>query len=84
DTVRRLLDDGYRHFVELSPHPAITESSKLYSQEFYGLARRVLAPGGRLVAHTGPVAGRPRVLWTVESTLRAAGLGTAPYRVTGR
>ncbi|MGW7219862.1 polyamine aminopropyltransferase [Streptomyces sp. NPDC054826] len=75
---------AYDVVVSDLPHPAITESSKLYSQEFYGLARRVLAPGGRLVAHTGPVAGRPRVLWTVESTLRAAGLGTAPYRVTGR
>ncbi|MFF5882603.1 SDR family NAD(P)-dependent oxidoreductase [Streptomyces sp. NPDC012589] len=26
DTVRRLLDDGYRHFVELSPHPSLTGS----------------------------------------------------------
>ncbi|MCX5167069.1 SDR family NAD(P)-dependent oxidoreductase [Streptomyces antibioticus] len=24
DTVRRMLDDGYRHFVELSPHPSLT------------------------------------------------------------
>ncbi|ADI12313.1 modular polyketide synthase [Streptomyces bingchenggensis BCW-1] len=23
DTVRRMLDDGYRHFVELSPHPSL-------------------------------------------------------------
>ncbi|MFI1510119.1 polyamine aminopropyltransferase [Streptomyces sp. NPDC020597] len=66
------------------PDPGITASTKLYSQEFYGLARRVLAPGGRLVVHAGPVAGRPRVFWTVEATLRAAGLHTAPYRVDGR
>ncbi|MEV8596059.1 SDR family NAD(P)-dependent oxidoreductase [Streptomyces sp. NPDC052012] len=26
DTIRRLLDDGYRHFVELSPHPSLTAS----------------------------------------------------------
>src|SRR5690606_36043793 len=26
DTVRRLLDDGYRHFVELSPHPSLSGS----------------------------------------------------------
>ncbi|MFI7499093.1 polyamine aminopropyltransferase [Streptomyces sp. NPDC049687] len=65
------------------PDPGITESTKLYSQEFYGLARRVLAPGGRLAVHAGPVTGRRRDFWTVEATVRAAGLHTAPYRVHG-
>ncbi len=65
------------------PTPGITASTKLYSQEFYGLARRVLAPGGRLAVHAGPVSSRPRAR-TVESTLRAAGLRTTPYRVGGR
>ncbi|MEU6094510.1 polyamine aminopropyltransferase [Streptomyces sp. NPDC047079] len=63
------------------PDPGIAASTKLYSQEFYGLARRVLAPGGRLVVHAGPVTARPRVFWTVEATVRAAGLRTVPYRV---
>lgn len=66
------------------PDPGITASTKLYSQEFYGLARRALAPGGRLAVHAGPVVTRPRVFWTVEATMRAAGLHTAPYRVDGR
>ncbi|MGW7823914.1 SDR family NAD(P)-dependent oxidoreductase [Streptomyces puniciscabiei] len=26
DTIRRMLDDGYRHFVELSPHPSLGPS----------------------------------------------------------
>lgn len=65
------------------PDPGITASTKLYSEEFYGLARRALAPGGRLVVHAGPVATRPRVFWTVDATLRAAGLHTLPYRVSG-
>lgn len=65
------------------PDPGITASTKLYSQEFYGLVRRVLAPGGRLVVHAGPVGGRPRVFWTVAATLRAAGLAPVPYRVPG-
>lgn len=64
------------------PDPGITASTKLYSQEFYGLARRLLAVGGRLVVHAGPVASRPRDFWTVEATIRAAGLSTAPYRVS--
>ncbi|MET9835574.1 polyamine aminopropyltransferase [Streptomyces sp. NPDC006385] len=66
------------------PDPGITASAKLYSQEFYGLVRRALTPHGRLAVHAGPVSARPRVFWTVDTTLRAAGLRTAPYRVTGR
>ncbi|MFJ4785647.1 polyamine aminopropyltransferase [Streptomyces sp. NPDC088794] len=66
------------------PDPGITASTKLYSQEFYGLARRAMADGGRLVVHAGPVASRPRVFWTVDATVRSAGLRTVPYRVGGR
>lgn len=66
------------------PDPGITPSTKLYSQEFYGLAARALRPGGRIAVHAGPLAGRPRTYWTVESTLRAAGLRTAPYSAGGR
>ncbi|MET9393412.1 polyamine aminopropyltransferase [Streptomyces sp. NPDC006624] len=75
---------AYDVVVSDLPDPGITASTKLYSQEFYGLARRVLAPGGRLVVHAGPVASGPRVYWTVEATVRAAGLRTAPYRTGGR
>ncbi|AVH57457.1 MULTISPECIES: polyamine aminopropyltransferase [Streptomyces] len=66
------------------PDPGITASAKLYSQEFYGLALRALAPDGRLAVHAGPVSSRPRVFWTVDATIRAAGLFTAPYRAGGR
>lgn len=63
------------------PDPSVTASTKLYSQEFYGLLRRVLAPDGRLVVHAGPVLAAPRAFWTVDATLRAAGLRTVAYRV---
>ncbi|WP_210585127.1 polyamine aminopropyltransferase [Streptomyces sp. GESEQ-35] len=66
------------------PDPGITASTKLYSQEFYGLAGRVLAPGGRLVVHAGPVSSRPKTFWTVDTTMRAASLRTSPYCVAGR
>ncbi|WP_329384143.1 polyamine aminopropyltransferase [Streptomyces sp. NBC_01716] len=66
------------------PDPGITPSTKLYSEEFYGLASRVLAEGGRLAVHAGPPAARPRTYWTVDATLRAAGFGTSPYSATGR
>ncbi|MGW3985487.1 polyamine aminopropyltransferase [Streptomyces sp. NPDC004830] len=64
------------------PDPDLTPGTKLYSQEFYGLARRALAPGGRLVVHAGGVTAGPRVFWTVEASVRAAGLRTAPYGVS--
>ncbi|WP_329457063.1 polyamine aminopropyltransferase [Streptomyces sp. NBC_01497] len=65
------------------PDPGITSSSKLYSQEFYGLAARALAPDGRLVVHVGPLATRVRAFWTVDATLRAAGFRATPYGATG-
>ncbi|MFF3642762.1 polyamine aminopropyltransferase [Streptomyces sp. NPDC002564] len=86
DAFRWLRSARARYDVVISdlPDPGITASTKLYSQEFYGLATRVLADGGRLAVHAGPLAGRARIFWTVEATLRAAGLQTVPYRVGGR
>ncbi|MGY5053941.1 polyamine aminopropyltransferase [Streptomyces sp. 900105755] len=75
---------GYDVVIADLPDPGITASAKLYSEEFYGLVRRALAPGGRLVVHAGPVQGRPHAFWTVAATLRAAGLATTPYRVLGQ
>ncbi|MFE7274140.1 polyamine aminopropyltransferase [Streptomyces sp. NPDC057623] len=92
DRVHVMTDDAF-HWLRVAPprtydvvisdlpDPGITASTKLYSQEFYGLARRVLTPDGRLAVHAGPVSSRPRVFWTVDTTLRAAGLRTAAYRV---
>ncbi|UQX01831.1 polyamine aminopropyltransferase [Streptomyces sp. RerS4] len=76
--------DRFDVIVSDLPDPGITPSTKLYSQEFYGLAARALKPGGRLAVHAGPLATRPRTYWTVESTLRAAGLLTSPYSAGGR
>nr|WP_313069219.1 spermidine synthase [Kitasatospora gansuensis] len=42
------------------------------SREFYGLAARALAPGGRLAVRTDDV-------WATEATVRAVGLQTVPY-----
>ncbi|MFD5567891.1 polyamine aminopropyltransferase [Streptomyces cadmiisoli] len=65
------------------PDPGGTASSKLYSQEFYGLASRALDDGGRLAVHAGQAAARPRAFWTVDTTIRAAGLRTSPYSASG-
>ncbi|MFE9255625.1 polyamine aminopropyltransferase [Streptomyces sp. NPDC006879] len=66
------------------PDPGITPSTKLYSQEFYGLALRALGEGGRIAVHAGPLTTRPQTYWTVESSLRGAGLHTRPYLESGR
>ncbi|WP_328398458.1 polyamine aminopropyltransferase [Streptomyces sp. NBC_00390] len=71
---------AYDVIVSDLPAPAFTASSKLYSLEFYGLTRGALADGGRLVVHTGPVLTRAHTYWTVEATLRAAGLHPRGYR----
>ncbi|MFI9205776.1 polyamine aminopropyltransferase [Streptomyces sp. NPDC053048] len=63
------------------PDPGVTPSAKLYSQEFYGLVARALAPGGRIAVHGGDLDARPRVFWTVDATVRSVGLRTAPYEV---
>jgi spermidine synthase len=76
--------ERYDVIVSDLPDPGITPSTKLYSQEFYGLAARALRPGGRIAVHAGPLTTRPRTFWTVEATLRAAGLATVPYSAGGR
>ncbi|WML81562.1 polyamine aminopropyltransferase [Streptomyces sp. VNUA74] len=87
DAFRRLRatpSAAYDVVISDLPDPGITASTKLYSQEFYGLVRRVLAPDGRLVVHAGPAAARPRTFWTVDASLRAAGLLAVAYRVAAR
>ncbi|MEU6600399.1 polyamine aminopropyltransferase [Streptomyces flaveolus] len=81
--LRQARGPAYDVVIGDLPDPGITASTKLYSQEFFGLARRVLAPDGRLVVHAGPVTARPRAFWTVAATLRAAGFAASPYRVPG-
>ncbi|MER6309174.1 polyamine aminopropyltransferase [Streptomyces sp. NPDC001657] len=74
----------YDVIVSDLPDPGITASTKLYSQEFYGLAARLLADRGRLVVHAGPPVARARAYWTVDATVRSVGLATDPYRMPGR
>ncbi|MFI5582389.1 spermidine synthase [Streptomyces sp. NPDC051822] len=78
------VQERYDVVISDLPDPGITPSTKLYSQEFYGLVARVLTPSGRFAVHAGSVADRPRTYWTVDATLRAAGFATRPYSASGR
>ncbi|MFD4657910.1 polyamine aminopropyltransferase [Kitasatospora sp. NPDC058444] len=62
------------------PAPADGGPVKFHSQEFYGLATRLLSPGGRIAVRAGSDLDG---LWQIESGLRTAGLQTAPYAVPG-
>ncbi|MFI9360221.1 polyamine aminopropyltransferase [Kitasatospora sp. NPDC053057] len=64
------------------PAPSDGGPVKFHSQEFYGLAARLLAPGGRIAVRGGEGGDGDR-LWQIESGLRAAGLQTTPYAVQG-
>jgi spermidine synthase len=61
------------------PDPDLDTGRKLYTQEFYGLVRRMLAPGGRLAVHAGSVA--EGTYWDADDTLRSTGLRTVDYSV---
>ena len=63
------------------PDPDAPATAKLYSQEFYGLAARVLAPGGRLVVQAGSPYFAPEAFWCIDETVAATGLRTATYHV---
>jgi spermidine synthase len=60
------------------PSAGLDAADKLYTREFYGLVRRMLAPGGRLVVHAGDH------LWSVADTVRSAGLTPYGYAADGR
>ncbi len=87
--VRVVHDDAYK-FLEHEgtlygvivadlPDPNNEALAKLYSREFYGLAKRRLARGGVFVTQaTSPFFARD-AFWCVARTLRAAGWQTAPY-----
>ncbi|MGP3926557.1 polyamine aminopropyltransferase [Streptomyces sp. 8N616] len=86
DWLREAVRQGqgpYEAVLSDLPDPDLTPSTKLYSQEFYGLVRRVMVPDGRFAVHAGRTSVRPRVFWTVDATLRSAGLRTAPYWTAG-
>ncbi|MFD6104308.1 polyamine aminopropyltransferase [Nocardia salmonicida] len=63
------------------PDPDQTSVAKLYSQEFYAMTAHVLAPGARMVVQAGSPFFAPRSFWTIDATLRSAGLHTTPYHV---
>ncbi|MGH4026770.1 MAG: polyamine aminopropyltransferase [Pseudonocardiaceae bacterium] len=73
--------DRYDAIIVDMPDPDSTATAKLYSTEFYALARRALAPGGRLAVQAGSPYFAPDTFSCVLSTVRSAGLAAVPYHV---
>ncbi|MFC8451787.1 polyamine aminopropyltransferase [Kitasatospora sp. NPDC057223] len=70
-------DDGpFDVVISGLPAPPEAGTGTFQSEEFFGLARRVLAPGGRIAVRAGAAGSG---LWPVEAGLRAAALQTLPY-----
>ncbi|MEV6210516.1 spermidine synthase [Kitasatospora sp. NPDC051914] len=67
----------YDVIVSDLPAPSGDDGRAAHSQEFFGLAARRLAPGGRIAVRGGPVT---EGLWTAEAGLRADGLHTVAYQ----
>jgi len=63
------------------PDPDSPATAKLYSQEFYGLVARTLAPGGRLAVQAGSPYFAPEAFWCIASTVESVGLAITPYHV---
>ena len=77
----RTAGDVFDAVVVDLPDPDQPATAKLYSQEFYGLAARALAPGGRLVVQAGSPYFAPEAFWCIDKTVAATGLSTTGYHV---
>lgn len=63
------------------PDPDSAAMARLYSEEFYSMAHKMLAPGGKMVVQATSAFSTPDVFWRIDSTLRSAGCPTVPYHV---
>lgn len=83
DAMRWLRTAGERFDAVVidMPDPDQPATAKLYSQEFYGLAARALAPGGRLVVQAGSPYFAPEAFWCIAATVASVGLAVTPYHV---
>lgn len=92
DRVRTVIEDG-RAFVEGStatwdvivvdlPEPTTDTPAlkRLYSREFYSLLADRLEPGGVVVVACSTPSWMPEYFWSIQATMRAAGLAPLPYR----
>ena len=79
--LREAKHTAYDAVIADLPDPDDVATSKLYSIEFYGLIRQVMAPGARLVVQAGSPYFDPEAYWGIGEAVAEAGLTTTPYHV---
>ncbi|MCO6008873.1 polyamine aminopropyltransferase [Actinoallomurus purpureus] len=77
----RRTTDRFDAIIVDMPDPDAVATAKLYSVEFYGMVKRVLAPGGRMVVQSTSPYFAAKSFWCVAKTIGAAGFATRPYHV---
>lgn len=83
DAMNWLRNTANRYDVVIvdMPDPDATATAKLYSVEFYGLVRHLLAPRGRMVVQAGSPYFAAKSYWCIENSIEAADWHTVPYHV---
>ena len=61
------------------PDPSNYSVGKLYTNTFYGIVKRLLAPQGIMVVQSTSPFVAPKSYWTVDKTLQSVGFHTVPY-----
>jgi spermidine synthase len=69
----------YDFIVVDFPDPSNYSVGKLYTNTFYGLVKKILAPRGIMVVQSTSPYVAPKSFWTVNKTLESVGLRTIPY-----
>ncbi|QSB06482.1 polyamine aminopropyltransferase [Natronoglycomyces albus] len=84
DAFNWLRDNPQRFDVIIAdlPDPDQTSTAKLYSVEFYGLARQLLEPEGRISIQSGSPYFAPDSFWTIHATVVEADFAPKPYWVS--
>ncbi|TYK49207.1 polyamine aminopropyltransferase [Actinomadura decatromicini] len=77
----RGLNEQFDAVIVDMPDPDDVSTAKLYSVEFYGMVKRILAPDGRMVVQSGSPYFAPKSFWSIEKSIAAAGFAGTPYHV---
>lgn len=74
-------EDVFDAIVIDFPDPSSFALGKLYSVPFYGMVKRHLSANGMVAVQSTSPFFAPHAYWTIEATLREAGLKTWPYHL---
>ncbi len=86
DAFRWLREGGdgtlYDAIIIDLPDPDNAALARLYSEEFYALAKKMLSPTGRMTVQASSAYSTPLMFWRVNATIQATGCATTiPYHV---